>query len=149
MKVYLDNCCFNRPYDMQSQIRISLETQAKLYIQDLIKNKELELVTSYMLRFENEQNPYEIRRQAIAEYIRNNTSIYVDYDRMTEVIKEAKLVTVTGIKEKDAIHVASAIIAGCDCFLTTDLRLLKYKTDKIIIENPVDFIQRWEGEQNG
>ena len=56
MRVYLDNCCFNRPYDNQSQIRISLETQAKLYIQDLVRNKELELATSYMLRFENEQN---------------------------------------------------------------------------------------------
>lgn len=37
MKVYLDNCCFNRPYDDQSQIRISLETKAKLYVQDCIK----------------------------------------------------------------------------------------------------------------
>ena len=52
----------------------------------------------------------------------------------------------TGVKHKDAIHVASAIIAGCDCFLTTDIRLLKYKTDKIAIENPIDFIQRMEGE---
>ena len=31
LKVYLDNCCYNRPYDDQSQLRISLETQAKLY----------------------------------------------------------------------------------------------------------------------
>lgn len=60
MRVYLDNCCFNRPYDSQFQMRISLETQAKLYIQDLIKSSKLELASSYMLRFENEQNPYEI-----------------------------------------------------------------------------------------
>ena len=56
MRVYLDNCCFNRPYDSQSQMRISLETQAKLYIQDLIRNKELELAASHMLRFENQFN---------------------------------------------------------------------------------------------
>ena len=36
MRIYLDNCCFNRPYDDQSQLRISLETQAKLYIQGMI-----------------------------------------------------------------------------------------------------------------
>ena len=149
MRVYLDNCCFNRPYDDQSQIRISLETQAKLYVQDLIKNKELELVASYMLRFENEQNPYEIRRQAITEYIRNNTSVYIDHDKMEEVLKEATSIMETGIKKKDAIHVACAILAGCDCFLTTDIRLLKYKTNKIIVETPVDFIQRLEGEQDG
>lgn len=149
MRVYLDNCCFNRPYDSQSQMRISLETQAKLYIQDLIKKKELELAASYMLRFENEQNPYEIRRQAIAEYIRDNTSIYIDYDKKEEVVKEAKSIMETGIKQKDAIHVACAIIADCDCFLTTDVRLLKYRTNKIIMENPVDFIQRLEGEKDG
>lgn len=44
MKIYLDNCCFNRPYDDQTQIRISLETQAKLYIQDLVKKKKLGVV---------------------------------------------------------------------------------------------------------
>lgn len=31
MKIYLDNCCYNRPYDDQSQVRIQLETQAKLF----------------------------------------------------------------------------------------------------------------------
>ena len=28
MKVYLDNCSYNRPFDDQGQIRIYLETQA-------------------------------------------------------------------------------------------------------------------------
>ena len=52
MKVYLDNCCYNRPYDNQSFIKISLEAQSKLFIQNLIKNRKLELVTSYMLMYE-------------------------------------------------------------------------------------------------
>lgn len=30
--IYLDNCCFNRPYDDQTQLRVSLETQAKMYV---------------------------------------------------------------------------------------------------------------------
>ncbi len=30
MKIYLDNCCFNRPFDDQSQLRILLESEAKL-----------------------------------------------------------------------------------------------------------------------
>jgi len=34
--VYLDNCCYNRPFDDQSQVRIELETKTKLYIQDKI-----------------------------------------------------------------------------------------------------------------
>ncbi len=34
MIIYLDNCCFNRPFDDQSQLRIKLETEAKIRIQD-------------------------------------------------------------------------------------------------------------------
>ena len=30
MKIYMDNCCYNRPYDDQTHIRIYLETEAKL-----------------------------------------------------------------------------------------------------------------------
>ena len=37
VKIYLDNCCFNRPFDDQTQIKIHLETQAKLYIQAKIQ----------------------------------------------------------------------------------------------------------------
>jgi len=45
MRVYLDNCCFNRPYDDQGFLSIYLETQAKLSIQDLIsKNSKLFLI---------------------------------------------------------------------------------------------------------
>ena len=53
MRIYLDNCCYNRPYDDQLQMRIHLDTEAKLHIQDMVKNNELELVTSYMLDYEN------------------------------------------------------------------------------------------------
>ena len=39
MKIYLDLCCFNRPFDDQTKARIKLETEAKLVIQekDLLK----------------------------------------------------------------------------------------------------------------
>lgn len=32
MRVYMDNCCFNRPFDDQTQTRVRLETEAKLEI---------------------------------------------------------------------------------------------------------------------
>jgi uncharacterized protein (DUF433 family) len=40
MVIYLDNCCFNRPYDDQSHSTIFLETQAKLGIQENILRNE-------------------------------------------------------------------------------------------------------------
>lgn len=53
MKIYLDNCCYNRPFDDQSQLKIHLETQAKLYIQAKIKEGVYDLVWSYILDYEN------------------------------------------------------------------------------------------------
>jgi hypothetical protein len=38
MRIYLDNCCFNRPFDNQTQLKIHLETEAKLFIQQEIIN---------------------------------------------------------------------------------------------------------------
>ena len=44
MKIYLDNCCFNRPFDDQGQIRVRLESEAKLEVQGRIMRGELDLV---------------------------------------------------------------------------------------------------------
>lgn len=43
MRVYLDNCCFNRPFDDQTSLIVQFETDAKLRIQELIKQKEKEI----------------------------------------------------------------------------------------------------------
>lgn len=141
LRVYLDNCCYNRPYDDQSQIRISLEAQAEIFIQNAIKAGNLELAASHVLLYENSKNPHEDRRWAIYEFIKRNTSIFVDVDRSNETATIAREIMSTGIKDTDAAHIACAIQADCDYFLTTDNRVLKYRGEKIEVINPVDFIK--------
>ena len=68
MKVYLDNCCFNRPYDNQNQLSIKLETEAKLSIQEMIKDKKLFLLWSFMLDYENSANTGKSKRDSIYEW---------------------------------------------------------------------------------
>ena len=68
MKIYLDNCCFNRPFDDQNQIKIKIETEAILYIQEKIIDKKHELVWSYMLDYENSFNPFPERRTSIENW---------------------------------------------------------------------------------
>ncbi len=145
MKVYLDNCCFNRPYDDQAQLKIELETKAKLYIQQLIKDHKLDMITSFMLRYENDQNPYNMRKDAILNFIDQNTSGFVSSERLPDITDTIEDIKRTGIKQKDATHVACAIFAGCSHLITTDIRLLKYKSDKIKVLNPIDFIRELEG----
>ena len=147
MRVYLDMCCYNRPYDDQSQIKVSLETQAKLHIQDLIQKKRLELVTSYMLRYECGQNPYEMRRRAIMQFVDMHTMAYVGLERKDEIESMAVEIMNTGVKFKDACHVASAIYAECEYFISTDIRLLKYNTQEIKMVTPMEFITEMESDE--
>lgn len=141
MKVYLDNCCYNRPFDDQNQLMISLETQAKLEIQRRIKKGEVQLVTSFMIRFENGANPFENRRNSTESFISRYTKEYVGIDKRKEIEERAKEIMNTGIKEKDAIHIACAIEAGCDYLISTDYRLLKYSSNDIKLVNPIDFVR--------
>lgn len=68
IRIYLDNCCFNRPYDNQTYDIIRLETEAKIFVQNCIKDNKIELVWSFILDFENSANPYKDRREAIKEW---------------------------------------------------------------------------------
>lgn len=143
MLIYLDNCCFNRPFDAQQQMRVRQETDAKLFIQEQIHSGAIGLCWSYMLDFENSQNPYEDRRVAIAKWkIRATT-----YCPGSEAIRKlANDFVGLGLAPKDALHVACASISRCEYFITTDLKLLKKRVRDISIINPVDFIRETEGE---
>lgn len=148
MRVYLDNCCYNRPYDDQTQIIVALETQAKLHIQEHVKDGQLELIGSYILDYEISRNPYEMKRQSISQFIKNNMKGYVGAERDDVISPIAADIMKAGIKEKDAYHVACAIYAGCDYFISTDVRLLKYRTEKIRLVTPIEFITETEGDND-
>ena len=139
-------CCYNRPYDDQSQIKVALETQSKLYIQSQIKEQKIDLVSSYMLRYECSNNPFEMRRNTIFDFIDQNTVAYVSIERRTEIETKAKDIMKTGIKFKDACHVASAIYAKCEYFISTDKRLLNFNTTEIKMVTPIQFVTETESE---
>ena len=140
MRVYLDNCMFNRPFDNQTQIRIRLESEAKLYIQDKIKSKAIALIWSYILEIENSHNPHDERRIAILKW--KNIAV-IKIEETPDILANANDLLKFGIKPKDALHVASAIEGKADYFLTTDDKLLSgiNKSNIIKVLNPVDYIK--------
>ncbi len=133
---------FNRPFDDQTQIRIRFEAEAeaKLYIQDKIKSKGVELIWSYILEIENSQNPHDERRIAIQKWKNLSTIKIVENPK---ILAHANQLLKSGIKPKDALHVASAVEGKADYFLTTDDKLLSGINRSKIIEvlNPVDYIK--------
>src|SRR5437773_5838878 len=57
MKIYLDLCCLNRPFDDQSQARVSLESQAVVLILEKVDRGEHSLCNSAALVVENSLCP--------------------------------------------------------------------------------------------
>lgn len=139
-KIYLDNCCFNRPFDNQNQVRIHVETEAKLYLQKEIEKGNLLLVWSYIIDYENSANPYEIRRTSINKWKKKATAFITETDELFEKSEE---LTKHKLKAKDALHIACAIEANCDYFITTDDKIINKsdKIDGIIILNPTDILK--------
>ena len=140
MKVYLDICCFNRPFDDQSQLRIRLESEAKLRIQEDIRSGSHQLVWSYILDYENSRNPFQERREQIAKW-RSYSGLDIEEDE--EIIKRTAVVNQRGIRKIDSLHIACAIKAKAEYFLTTDDGVLKKATviQEIKITDPIGFIK--------
>ncbi len=140
MKIYLDNCCFNRPFDDQKQLRIRLETEAKLDIQKRIVQGELELAWSYILDFENSRNPFRERREKIANWRSYSKADIEEDERIVDI---ATRVNQHGVKNMDSLHIACAITAEAEYFLTTDDEILKraIHIQGIRITDPIGFIK--------
>jgi predicted nucleic acid-binding protein len=144
--VYLDNCTFNRPFDDQQRIDIKLESEAKIYIQDKIRIGKIELVWSYILEFENAQNPFAIRKHTIYQWKKRALQTMVENN---QIIERATQFEQMGLKSKDALHIACAVEAKAEYFITTDKTILKKlgKNLQISIINPVNFLMELEERQ--
>lgn len=75
-----------------------------------------------------------------------NAFAHVGEERKIEIETKAAEIMRTGVKFKDACHVASAIYAGCEYFISTDIRLLKYYTEEFKMVTPIEFVTEMEDE---
>ena len=138
MRVYLDNCCYNRPFDEQAQLRVVLETLAKLNIQQQMRDGVLEYAWSSVLDFEISKSRFLDRSLQIMPWAKGAV-INVQID--DSIRFRAKEFEANGLKAMDALHVACAEAAECDWFFTTDRGVLKKARNLISmrVANPVEF----------
>lgn len=123
MIIYLDNCCYNRPFDDQTQERIHLESEAVLAVLKMGQMKKAVIAGSAVLELEMNRMQDENKKQKVLDLYRA-AGMYVPY---TEKIKKrsAEIMSVSKIRAFDSLHIASAEEASADVFLTTDDRLEK------------------------
>ena len=123
MKLYLDNCCYNRPFDDQSQERVHLESEAVLIILRRGQRKIDTIIGSAVLDLEMNHMADPVKRAKVKElYI--TAGIWISYTE--EIYRRAQEIRgQSKIQAFDSLHIAAAESAGADFLITTDDRLEK------------------------
>lgn len=140
MRVYLDNCVLNRPFDDQSGTRVRTETEAIAVILEYVRSHSIDLVWSSVLDYENERSPISERREAVSQW--RSFSI-IEIAATENVERHAGKLLDLGIRALDALHIASAAAGSADYFVTTDDKIIKRKekVTGIAIVTPIELLE--------
>jgi len=114
MNIYLDLCVYNRAFDDQSDPKILIETIGFLLILSMIQAGELQFFNSFVLEYENDNNP-KIENTLIITDIMNEAASYIHYNSVIEC--RALEFEQIGIRHFDALHLACAEYANADFFI--------------------------------
>jgi hypothetical protein len=146
--IYLDVCCFNRPFDVQEQEAVRLETEAISLILERCEAEEWELLTSEIIDIELAQISDIERIQGI----RILTSLSKSKVRLNENVQNrATFLQSLGIRLFDSLHIACAEAGKGDVMLTVDYRLLRKTANysrelRIMVANPVTWLMEVSDE---
>jgi len=141
MRIYLDVCCLNRPFDDRAQDRVRLESEAVLSILNYSKAKGWSLMNSDIIGIEISKIPDRDKRQKVAILSAMLQShIVVDENIERRAVEFENL----SFKPFDALHIACAEKGKADVLLTTDDAFLRKasqckETLNVRVENPL----RW------
>ena len=143
MIVYLDNCCYNRPFDDQTQERIHLESEAILAVLKMGQMKRIVIAGSDILELEITCMSDENKKRKVQDLYKV-ADIHISYTSQIRNRSE-EIASISKIRTFDSLHIAAAEEANADVLLTTDDKFEKMaeKLDlKTRVVNPLRFA--WE-----
>lgn len=143
MRIYLDVCCLNRPFDDQTQTRIHLEAEAVLLIIQHVEENEWQWISSDAVAYEISKTPNEERQERLWSLESRSTE---RMELTDSILQQAEELQQLGFTTYDALHLAFARFANVDVFLSTDDNLLKraqrhQEKVKISVANPLSWLQ--------
>ena len=148
MKIYLDTCCYGRPYDDQSQGENGVESLAVMILFFGYLYGACEIIGSEIVEFELSQIPDDIKRGNI-QYLYSVVSRRVELNSHIE--QRAAALQRYGLKAFDSLHLAAAESVNADVLLTVDKDFIKYAkraSSPVRVENPINFtIQEVKSER--
>ena len=122
MRLYLDCCSLQRPFDDKSQPRIAVEAEAVLNILALCASGLFVLVSSDALLLEIGRIPDQ-KRKTDALNVLNIAKETIELTPEIETL--ARRFGKSGLKTLDALHLAFASASEVDYFCTCDDKFLK------------------------
>ena len=143
MTVYLDNCCYNRLFDDQTQERIHLESEAILAVLKMGQMKKIVIAGSDILELEITRMSDENKKRKVLDLYKV-ADIHISYTNQIRKRSE-EIASISKIRTFDSLHIAAAEEANADVLLTTDDKFEKMaeKLDlKTRVVNPLRFA--WE-----
>ena len=140
MRIYMDACCLNRPFDDLSQDRVYLEAEAVLAIVSHCEKGDWILISSGAIDFElsrlSDMDRFE-QVQVIYAAAKERINISPEAEQRAAILQQQ------GLKPFDSLHVALAEMCCADVFLTTDDRLIKIANRvkfNVKVSNPIIWI---------
>jgi predicted nucleic acid-binding protein len=145
MRIYLDCCSLQRPFDDKSQPRIAVEAEAVLVILALCESDHLILISSDALLFEIDRIPDQDRKDdalAILKIAKETVELTPEFEALARKLGTA------GLKPLDALHLAFASTSKVDYFCTCDDNILKkakkFKALNIKVVTPTELVMELE-----
>jgi predicted nucleic acid-binding protein len=142
MKLYLDTCCYNRPYDDQTQETVHIEGEAVLGIVNVCRKNGGEIIGSPVLELEIDKiNDLEKMKKVRYFYY---LTITTQIDYTVQILNRVQeLSNQSNIRMLDKFHLSFAENSGADALLTTDIKFEKacQKLDlKTRVINPLRYL---------
>jgi hypothetical protein len=143
LKIYLDTCFYNRPFDDQTDEKIHIETEAIVTIFKLKDENRIKIIGSEIIDYETENiTDFEKKMQVSNIIEMADEKIYINDD----IEDRAKKLVSLGFKPFDALHIAASENQRTDFFITTDIKLLnlskRLKSELLVtVNNPIEFIK--------
>ena len=141
-RIYLDNCCYNRPFDDQTITKNHIESETVLMIVNQCKQNNDEIIGSSALDFEIEQITDDNKKEKVKYFYEQTITTKIDYtDNVLKRFQE--LSEQTNIGTLDLLHLSLAENSDVDALLTTDYKFEKASSKlnlKIKVINPLQYL---------
>jgi hypothetical protein len=120
MRIYLDVCCINRPFDDQTEEKVRMESEAVLAILKRCLS-EWTLIGSEAIDYEISRIPDAERRGKVEQIASISKEKIIVDDPIVSRVREIER---QGVKPMDALHLACAE-RSADIMLTTDDEIVR------------------------